>query len=381
MNTLSPDFLEGFVKTCFEHGLNEEQTTALYLQAHQRELLENADCRAGFEAEVVKAASFLPPGPQDAMSPWQKGFSGGGLLGTAAGLGYGLYNAAHGRPGQLLKSMGWGAATGAAAGGIGNPLMTSLHRAAVDPSARGPFVPSDVSSWLHNNSSGGFLGGPNMTGNPNLAFGLDGNFAMPGPMAGALPSGMMMGGPALATMTGGYGVPGFGFGRAPMVSHQILANNQAQVSMLDQAIAQARAQQAGMTTGAGGDLRSALSFSRTGGYIRDLERQKNRILHDSRGLIATLRRDQGESLRSNARYALQAQNGLSARRGEASSLANWLTASESAPGWKGSLMRGWNRLTGARERGERLQSEIGNLQDGYDYATQRVMPAVSRMLP
>lgn len=349
MNTCRPEYIEGFVKHCYEAGLDEEHTAALHHYAHTMELLEtDANFRAGFETELSKQAgdswnqtsSFFNPSPEEKGTA--VGAIGGGIVGALKGAFRGAVKGGikgHGGIRSLL-----GAGIGAVTGGLGGNYVG--HNWMAHPgsgaSPESVFIPPYM------------RGGGSDPSNANTNVFQDNTGAH--------------GGEVSSHSTGGAGV------RMDGDMSRVLTGQNDQVSAINKQMETSRtnAEAALRIPGLAGSTQARMLNKQ----IADLAEQKSKILYNSNGMIGGMRRDQNNSLESIDNAVSQNQRALHERSGRASGMDEWYRTHPNG----GMLFNAFNWLTGADQRAARMLAEQQALEENNRMLGQQ-RSGISGMLP
>jgi hypothetical protein len=319
MRTLRPEFQEAFVKQCFDRGMSEDLTRALFQQAHLQDLLENdPDFRAGWDQEIKRAG--VGDAAQALISPEVKGFAVGAPIG---GLAAGIAAA------KKMKGPVWAKGLAGAAGFFGGGALGSWSMA---PSKDYPNGPAMADQYLPDALRPAAAGGDSHDTESLLSI----------PNTG---------------ITGRSG-SGAGTPAGPTAGSQMIRQTNEQVQNLNRDLDAAREQEATAlkTTGIQGSAQ-AMDIRRR---IAELEQQKAKILNSSDSFFGRMRNQQGQSLRSLDQAQEKALAARAVRQPRADAMDRWIRNGD-----QGSLLyRLINHITGAQNQASHLSSQMRNIDEG-----------------
>jgi hypothetical protein len=348
MKTYSPEYIEAFVKECFDQNIPVEKAAALYDKAVRADLLNNNESyREGFYEMIKSAENYdFVDEASAVMSPFQRGAIPGAILGGAAALSLPLIfrtkNIAKSlfkglskkQPitkntiPQLLKNQGglasnstipwWGRMTGGAVGGglAGGALSQFQAEKALTLSPDLPYIPVEFQDALY---SGGNVNDVKL------------------------------------------GVRGIG-PTASSVFDSKLRSYKNQLASIESDLARLRSEAQRFRLS--NNLRDQLKFNKLTQEINELEKQRQAVINSSSRIIGGLNRNMARSKSELARYQAELERAKSSLNPEAA--AAFLRSQAEDTTWGGVAKRIWGRVFGGITNAEKQLAQANQLQAKLD---------------
>lgn len=349
MKTYSPEYIEAFVKECFDQNIPVEKAAALYDKAVRADLLNNNEAyREGFY-EMIKAAEkndFVDEASA-VMSPFQRGALPGAVLGGAAALSLPLIFG----PRNIARAMFTGLRKG-----ISPTARKSIPKL---KKSKGFLAGASKLPWwgriAGGAAGGGFAGGAlgqfqadrALTTSPDLPH-------IPVEFQDALYSGGNANDVRL-------GVKGIG-PTASSVFDSKLRSYKNQLASIESDLARLRSEAQKFRSG--GSLRDQIQFNKLTQEISELEKQRQSAINASSKIIGGLNKNMARSKAELARYQAELERAKSNLNPEAA--AAFLRSQAEDTTWGGVAKRIWGRVFGGVTNAEKQLAQANQLQAKLD---------------